>query len=152
MVLCFATDNDYPVVSPYVLQASPQIRSLTKTAIQILIGTSLLATIAVGCASGNPVSPATAPLQAPPLTVTPTDHLKWIVGITKDIVQIVAIVAAATWASYRFGLFRERVPRGAISHEVTHHPLIDSAIHLSLTVIFSNTGQSCGHLNQHVKT
>ena len=140
MVLCFATDNDYPVVSPNVSQASPQIRSPTKTAIQILIGASLLATIAVGCASGNPVSPATASLEATPLTVTPTDHLKRIVGITKDIVQIVAIVAAATWASYRFGLFRERIPRGAISHEVTHRPLTDSAIHLSLTVIFSNAG------------
>ncbi len=50
------------------------------------------------------------------------------------------IVAAATWASKGFGLFRERIPKGAISLEVTHRPFTDSAIHLSLIVIFSTTG------------
>jgi len=30
IILCFATDNDYPVVSLDVSQATPQIRSLTK--------------------------------------------------------------------------------------------------------------------------
>ncbi|MCH7801801.1 MAG: hypothetical protein IIC24_09705 [Chloroflexi bacterium] len=52
-----------------------------------------------------------------------------------------AIVTASVWATYRFGLFRERVPRGVISHEVTHRPLTDSTIHLSVTVIFSNAGR-----------
>ena len=59
----------------------------------------------------------------------------------KDIVQILAIVGAGAWASYRFGLFRERVPRGTISHEITHRSLTDTAIHISVTVIFSNTGR-----------
>ena len=51
-----------------------------------------------------------------------------------------AIVTAATWAAYRFGLFRERIPRGVISHEVTHRQLTDSTMHVSVSVIFSNTG------------
>ena len=117
-----------------------KIRRLTKRVVQILIGMSLLATVAVGCASGNPVSPVAADLVGAPSTVPPTDNLKRVVGITKDIVQIVAIVSASVWATYRFGLFRERIPRGSISHEVTHRPLTDSTIHVSVTVIFSNAG------------
>jgi hypothetical protein len=117
-----------------------QLGSSAKFVVQILIGLSLLATIAVGCTSGNPASLSTATLQEIPSSVTSTDNLKRIVGITKDIVQIVAIVSAAVWATYRFGLFRERIPRGIISHEVTHRRLTNSTIHLSVTIIFSNAG------------
>ena len=72
---------------------------------------------------------------------TTTDTVKTITGVVKDIVQILAIVGAGAWASYRFGLFGERVPRGTISHEITHRTLTDTTIHVSVTVIFSNTGR-----------
>jgi hypothetical protein len=138
-VRCFGTANDYPVASLDISQVSVQILRL-RTIVQILIGLSLLATIAVGCASGNSVSPSDTALQVTPSAVTPTDNLKRVVGITKDVVQIVAIVTAAGWASYRLGLFRDRIPRGVISHEVTHRPLTDNTIHLSVAIIFSNAG------------
>jgi hypothetical protein len=79
--------------------------------------------------------------SAPASTPTPTDTVKTITGVVKDIVQILAIVGAGAWASYRFGLFRERVPRGTISHEITHRTLTETTIHISVTVIFSNTGR-----------
>ena len=76
-----------------------------------------------------------------PSTVTPTDNLKRVVGITKDIVQIMAIVSVSVWATYRFGLFRERIPRGVISHEITHRRLTDNTVHVLVTVEFSNAGR-----------
>ena len=101
--------------------------------------TTLIA--AAACSSGRPASPTMAYSSAPASTPTRTDTVKTITGVVKDIVQILAIVGAGAWASYRFGLFRERVPRGTISHEITHRTLTETTIHVSVTVIFSNTGR-----------
>ncbi len=72
---------------------------------------------------------------------TTADNVKTVTGVVRDIVQIVAILVAGAWAYRRFGLFRERIPRGTISHEISHRRLTDTTVHLSVTVIFSNTGR-----------
>ena len=106
-----------------------------------MLGALALLIAAAACSSGRPASPTMAYSSAPASTPTRTDTVKTITGVVKDIVQILALVGAGAWASYRFGLFRERVPRGTISHEITHRSLTDTAIHISVTVIFSNTGR-----------
>ena len=106
-----------------------------------LLGSLALLTMAAACSSGTTASLATTESSAAGSVPTTTDKVKTITGVVKDIVQIVAIVGAGAWASYRFGLFRERVPRGTISHEITHRSLTDTTLHLSVTVIFSNTGR-----------
>ena len=63
------------------------------------------------------------------------------VSIGIDITQTLAIIIAAIWAYYRFGLFRENVPRGTIAHRITHRILTGSTIHISVTVVFTNTGR-----------
>lgn len=107
----------------------------------LLLGALALLTIAGACSSGRPASSVVADPSVVGSTPPTTDGVKTITGVVKDIVQIFAIVGAGAWASYRFGLFRERVPRGTISHEITHRTLTDTTVHLSVTVIFSNTGR-----------
>lgn len=72
---------------------------------------------------------------------TAESRLKDYITTFKDVFQIVAIIVAAIWAYYRFGLFREGTPRGTITHRITHRPLTSSTIHVSVTVVFSNTGR-----------
>ena len=93
------------------------------------------------CSAGNSETPPIKDSSVAGSKPTTTDNVKAITGVVRDVVQIVAILGAGAWASYRFGLFRERVPRGTISHEISHRPLTDTTIHISVTVIFSNTGR-----------
>ena len=97
--------------------------------------------IALACSTDEAASPSVAYSSVAGSATTRADNVKTITGVVKDIVQILAIVGAGAWASYRFGLFRERVPRGTISHEITHRSLTETTIHVSVTVIFSNTGR-----------
>jgi len=63
-----------------------------------------------------------------------------------SLLQTIAIIAGGGWALHKFGLFRESVPRGNITHQVSHRYLNEYAVHLSVHVVFTNIGRVVWHL------
>ena len=61
--------------------------------------------------------------------------------IATNIVQVVAILGAAIWATFQFKLYRFFAPQGTITHRISHRILEDARTHISVTVVLSNTGQ-----------
>lgn len=55
--------------------------------------------------------------------------------------QVVAVFSVGIWAIYRFGIFRESVPRVNITHRISHRRLTANTIHVFVSVVFSNTGR-----------
>jgi hypothetical protein len=81
-------------------------------------------------------------VPAPVATSTPytIENIKKGAEIFYILFQVVAISTAGVWAYRRFGLRREGVARGAISHHITHRVLTDNTVHIQITVTFSNIG------------
>jgi len=75
------------------------------------------------------------------LTEITLENVNLFIDAVLKFVQVVAVLSVGIWAIYRFGIFRESVPRVSITHRISHRRLTANTVHVFVSVVFSNTGR-----------
>lgn len=85
------------------------------------------------------LSAALLPVLA--LLLTDSGKTRELAAIVQSSVTAFAILAGGFFAAYKLEVFRDFAPHLTIAHEISHRPVSDSYVHISVSVTLRNTSR-----------